>query len=152
MPILVLTIIAFNRRRLQFKEVLSAHSNLSASRYYRLMFMASVDLILTVPLATYVLVANTHGLRPWISWENVHYDFSRVDQVPALLWRLVPGGTLIDLQRWFVVMGAFVFFLLFGFADEAKKHYRAAFSSVVKRVTSTSLGSTTLGYVLYCTL
>ncbi|KAK0186947.1 putative pheromone receptor [Armillaria mellea] len=128
----VLTIIAFNRRRLQFKEVL-------ASRYYRLMFMASVDLILTVPLATYVLVAK-HS-----RWENVHYDFSRVDQIPALLWRSVPGGTLIDLQRWFVVMGAFVFFLLFGFADEAKKHYRAAFSSVVKRVTSTSLGSTTLG-------
>lgn len=141
----VLTIIAFNRRRLQFKEILSAHSNLSASRYYRLMFMASVDLILTVPLATYVLVANTHGLQPWISWENVHYDFSRVDQIPALLWKSMPGGTLIDLQRWFVVMGAFVFFLLFGFADEAKKHYRAAFSSVVKRVTSTSLGSTTVG-------
>ncbi|KAG7442050.1 putative pheromone receptor [Guyanagaster necrorhizus] len=141
----ILTIIAFNRRRLQFKEVLSAHSNLSSSRYYRLMFMASVDLMLTVPLATYILVMNTHDLQPWISWENVHFDFSRVDQIPAILWRSVSAGTLLELQRWLVVMGAFVFFLLFGFADEAKKHYRAAYSSVLKRVSSSSLGSTNLG-------
>ena len=140
----VLSIKAFNKSRTQFNELLSSYSNLTSSRYVRLMCLAGIELLCTVPLGTYGIYLNIKtGVSPWISWENVHFDFSRVILVPALLWR--DGGvgeTSLELSRWLIIVCAFIFFGFFGFADEAKKNYRSALETVAKRVgISTSLGS-----------
>jgi len=47
----------------------------------------------------------------------------------------------LETTRWFVILCAVVFFAYFGFADEARKNYRAAFGSVAKRVGLSTGGS-----------
>jgi len=132
----ILTIIAFHQNRSQFNAMLSSGSNFTCNRFIRLMCLASVEVLFTVPVTIYgISVQAREPLNPWISWENVHSFFSRVDQFPALEWR--DNGTvefLMEGDRWSVVFCAFLFFSFFGFADEAKKNYRYVFQSVAKRV------------------
>jgi len=139
----ILSIRAFNQSRAQFKEILSSNSNLKSGRFIRLMMLAGTEILCTVPIGCYALYLNiTAGLEPWISWENVHVRFSRVDQIPALLWKSnhILYSSL-ELTRWLVIVCAFIFFSYFGFAEEARKNYRSALDSVTKRVGYTSTGS-----------
>jgi pheromone a factor receptor len=98
---------------------------------------------------------NTHTIHvfPYKGWANTHWGFSRVDQFPSIEWEANPLlVTSLELSRWAPVACAFIFFTFFGFADEARKHYRLAFTTVAKRVgysVSSSSGFTTsTGYVL----
>lgn len=133
------------KRRSQFKELLSGNSNLNNNRYIRLMCLAGVEMLGTIPIGTWVLWINIKlGMNPWISWADTHSNFSRVDQIPAVLWRRNPYlATALELQRWALVACALIFFAFFGFADEARKNYRLAFDSVAKRVgyTTASMSS-----------
>ncbi|KAL0952910.1 hypothetical protein HGRIS_007125 [Hohenbuehelia grisea] len=130
------SILAFNKRRTQFKELLSANSNLNSSRYFRLMGLAAIEVLLTVPIGSWAIYLNVSaGIQPWLGWADTHLDFSRVDTYPALLWRFNKINEMsIELTRWSIIICAFVFFFFFGFADEARKHYRLALNSVAKRV------------------
>jgi pheromone a factor receptor len=145
----ILSIRAFARRRSQFKELLSANSNLNANRYFRLMFLAGIEVACTIPLASWAMYLNIHTIHlfPYKGWADTHWGFSRVDQFPTLLWhnnRLLAMS--LELTRWSPVVCAYVFFIFFGFADEARKHYRLAYTSVAKRmgytVTTSSSGFT----------
>jgi pheromone a factor receptor len=146
----ILSIRAFARRRSQFKELLSANSNLNSNRYFRLMCLAGIEVVCTIPLASWAMYLNIHTIHlfPYKGWANTHWGFSRVDQFPALIWhenRLLVLS--LELTRWSPVICAFIFFIFFGFADEARKHYRLAYTSVAKRmgytVTTSSSGFTT---------
>lgn len=125
-----LSLKAFYLRRAQFTHFLKSNKSLSASRYFRLMALAMTDIVCTIPLASLIIWINSAAtpVEPWISWENVHYDFSRVGQYPSALWTtnylLVVA---IQLTRWIVVVCAFIFFAFFGFAAEARKNYSIAF-------------------------
>jgi pheromone a factor receptor len=134
---------AFNRSRLQFKEILSNNTNLKAGRFLRLMLLAGVDLACTVPLGCFALYLSVSlGLVPWISWANVHDGFSEVDQYPAIIWKAsLFESSMMELNRWLVIVCAFIFFGFFGFSEEARKNYRSAFGSVSKRVGYTGSGS-----------
>ncbi|KAF8630088.1 hypothetical protein AX17_005486 [Amanita inopinata Kibby_2008] len=137
-----------NESRSQFKEVLSNNSNLNTDRYIRLMLLAGIDVALTVPLGSWALYLNIKaGLNPWISWEDTHSGFSRVDQIPALIWRHIPVlNRGIELTRWAPIICAFIFFGFFGFAEEARKNYRSMAQSVAKHVGYTSTGSGTFTF------
>lgn len=112
-------------------------SSLSFGRYFRLMALACTELLLTVPLSSFVIYLNatTQPVGPWISWDNTHFAFSRVDQFPALIWRrnheLVVA---MELGRWTNPACALIFFAYFGFADEAKKNYKAAFRFIARKI------------------
>jgi len=132
-----MSIIAFNKSRANFKELLSANNNLNSNRYFRLMCLAGIDVLCTVPLGSYAIYLNSTAMpiQRWRGWANTHEGFSRVDQFPSILWRNEPlTESSIELSRWDVIVCAFIFFAFFGFADEARKNYRAAFQSVAKRV------------------
>ncbi|KAH7881711.1 pheromone A receptor-domain-containing protein [Phlebopus sp. FC_14] len=130
-----LSLRAFYRRRAQFNKFLASNTSLNASRYFRLMAIAMLEILCTVPLASFMiwLNATAQPVEPWVSWQNTHYDFSRVAQYPSVVWTqnylLVVA---VQLSRWFVVVCAFIFFGFFGFAAEARKHYCMAFWSVMK--------------------
>lgn len=51
----------------------------------------------------------------------------------------------LEMSRWLIIACGLIFFGFFGFADEARKHYRLAAQFVSKRV-GYSTGSTTLGF------
>ncbi|PPR07023.1 hypothetical protein CVT26_005218 [Gymnopilus dilepis] len=132
----IMSIIQFNKSRSQFNDLLSGHNNLTSSRYVRLMCLAGIEVLCTVPLGSYALYLNIKaGINPWISWENTHFGFSRVDQIPSVLWRANRVNEIsLELTRWLVIICACIFFGFFGFADEARKHYRSAYASFAKRV------------------
>jgi pheromone a factor receptor len=130
-----LTLRSFWRRRLQFNELMSSNSTMNASRYLRLMLLALVDIMFTIPLGAYTMYIGNKGVRlaPWISWEDTHFNFARVAQIPTLLWRSDTSFTIsVELTRWLPIFCAFVFFALFGFAAEATKHYALTFWWIAK--------------------
>nr|AOC97511.1 putative pheromone receptor [Flammulina velutipes] len=122
-----LTLRSFLRRRAQFNQFLASSSSLNANRYFRLMALASVEIFVNIPISSYGLYLNLtrSKVQPWISWDDTHFDWFTVDQFPALLWRANSDMVaVVELQRWATVIIALVFFGFFGFAEEAKKHYR----------------------------
>ncbi|KAL1741337.1 pheromone A receptor-domain-containing protein [Schizophyllum fasciatum] len=129
----VLALIEFNRHRLQFSQFLHSSASLSVSRYLRLMALAMTEMCCTVPLGIFVIVLNCTSTRiePWVSIEATHYWYSRVDQYPAVMWR---SSHLVvvcnELTRWLAPVSAFIFFFYFGFADEARRNYAAAWARV----------------------
>ncbi|KAF9529291.1 pheromone A receptor-domain-containing protein [Crepidotus variabilis] len=142
----IMSIMAFRKRQTEFKEILSSNSNLTSSRYLRLMALAGLEVLFGVPtnLAVIILNAKEGNVRPWISWEDTHWGFSRVDQFPSLLWKANPVTRhSMEMTRWLPVACALVFFIFFGFADEAQRHYKLALSSITKKVGISTTGSTT---------
>lgn len=130
-----LTIRAFLTRRKQFRDLITSNSNLTYSRYWRLVALASIDFCFTIPLATWGFVGPMlwSEVRPWVSWADTHWGYSRVFQFPKVL---IPSVVAVSLEttRWAAVLCAFVFFAFFGFADEARKNYRALATTVSKRL------------------
>ncbi|KAG9077001.1 a-factor receptor [Ceratobasidium sp. UAMH 11750] len=130
-----LTIRAFLKTRRQFSNILSGSgSNLSMSRYFRLMALAGTDMAFTVPLALYFLVNNILVIppTPWISWEDVHDNIHEVWTYSHEEMLSSPGSMIsLDLNRWALPACAFGFFAYFGFAREATDHYKKIFWRIV---------------------
>ncbi|KAJ7759959.1 fungal pheromone STE3G-protein-coupled receptor [Mycena metata] len=127
----ILALRAFNARRIAFSQFLapstsSAVPGLTASRYLRLMALAVTAIILTTPLGIFAIWLNLTAtpVGPWVSLSDTHFMFSRVEQIPAILWR---GDRLLvialEFTRWAAPATALVFFAFFGFAVEARKNY-----------------------------
>lgn len=132
----ILTLRAFFRRRKQFNELMSSNKNLTFHRYMRLMGLATIEIACTIPLASWNLYMQSRSpLYVWKGLADLHYDFSRVGQYPALFWYpnpLARAAILFDI--WDIIICAFVFFAFFGCAEEARKHYSIAATTVAKRV------------------
>ena len=118
------------------------------------MALAMTEILFTTPLAIFVIWLNVTAtpVGPWRSLADTHFAFSRIEQIPSVIWR---GNHVLvvamELTRWVTPLCAFVFFAFFGFADEAKRHYRVAFWAIAKRVgfkpptTQLSSGPATIG-------
>jgi pheromone a factor receptor len=133
--LLGLTLRSFWIRRAQFNQLVASNTALNMSRYLRLMALAMVDICFSVPLSAYMMYISAKGipLAPWVSWEETHFDFSRVELIPGFYWRNGAGsGIAVELTRWLPVICALLFFGLFGFATEAQKQYKRAFWVVLK--------------------
>ena len=156
--ITALTLRAFWKRRLQFAQLISTNSALNVSRYIRLMLLALLNMTMTVPLGVFSIYLASYGvpLAPWISWENVHFNFSQVDLVPSLIWRTDPSfSASVELTRWLFPVSAFLFFALFGFASEAQKQYNTLFHRCrkalgLKSATSKSSKLSYLPRLVFC--
>ena len=64
-----------------------------------------------------------HGLRSWISWENVHVGFSQIAYFPTFI---IPSATLTWTYAlwWVVPISAALFFVFFSFGEDAMNDYR----------------------------
>lgn len=76
-----------------------------------------------------------HGLRPWISWENVHVGFSQIAYFPTVI---IPPTTLAwAYALWCVVpISGALFSVFFSFGEDAMKDYRKSlqwFRTMVSR-------------------
>ncbi|KAI0040542.1 STE3-domain-containing protein [Auriscalpium vulgare] len=132
-----LTLRAFFRQRAQFKDVVSSHSSLTVNRYFRLMALATMEFVITIPICSYgiYLGLSTNSVSPWRGWADTHFDYGQIGQVPSVLWRMNRNNEIsIELTRWSVVFTAFVFFGFFGFAMEARKNYHKAYLFVAQRL------------------
>jgi pheromone a factor receptor len=102
------------------------------------MCLAGIEVLCMVPLGSFVIWKNCtgpRGIAPWISWEDTHYNFSRVGKYPAFMWRFDSGiEALFEFNRWQIIICSFIFFLFFGFAEEARQNYKAAFLFIAARL------------------
>ena len=124
------TVYKLYKRERALEEIFKANSFISRSRYFRLMAYASVDILGCIPLGTYVLVCDVQrGIKRWTGWANMHQDFSSVNQFPSSYWKGVPDiVSTLEFFRWVLVAIAFVNFGFFGFAQEARQHYRLVYT------------------------
>ncbi|THH33304.1 hypothetical protein EUX98_g915 [Antrodiella citrinella] len=133
----VLTLRAFFRRRAAFAQYLASNPSLTTNRYFRLMALASTELMCTIPISSYGLYLNLSAapMHPWISWADTHFDYWQVNQVPAAVWRQDSNASVaFELSRWAAPFCAFVFFAYFGFAAEARKNYSTLLLPVTSRL------------------
>jgi pheromone a factor receptor len=124
------------KRRAQFSEFLSSNNSLSINRYFRLMALATLELLCTTPISAYGIYINiaNNPLQPWKGFADAHFDYSHIGQYPSVIWRLNRLTVVsTELTRWSLVFCAFSFFAFFGFADEARKNYRKAFWAIAQR-------------------
>ncbi|WWC59158.1 uncharacterized protein I303_101706 [Kwoniella dejecticola CBS 10117] len=126
----------FLSRRLQFQTLLrSSKSGLDSRDYVRLMALASVDILIALPLCTFSLAKAIANPMPYESWAAVHYNFSRVIQYPAsqaFVYERVVLGTV--LPRWFSPLLSIIFFLFFGVSIEAMGEYSRWVSCITSRL------------------
>ncbi len=101
------------------------------------MLLSSVEMCCTTPVSTYSIYINTDGVRlaRWVSWADTHYNFGYVEMVPRVVWTSNPAYKIsVEMGRWIYPLAALLFFGLFGFADEARKNYRAGFQWIRARL------------------
>lgn len=125
--ILVLTLRSFAHRRLEFGQFLSSNTTLTLSRYFRLMGLAMTEICATTPFAVFVIWLNATAapIGPWRSWADTHFNYSRVEQFPAVVWRQDHLAVVsMEFSRWITPLCSFTFFAFFGFAHESMRHYR----------------------------
>lgn len=132
------------KRRKQFRDFVSSNGMFTFNRYWRLVILATIDFTFTIPLATWGIVSSATlvPVYPWVSWDDTHWGYSRIFQLPAEL--LLPAQLVKrEMIRWVIVLCAFLFFAFFGFADEARKNYRLFASTVTKRLGFTTFSEST---------
>ena len=135
---------------------MSSNSSLNRSRYFRLMALASIEILGTIPLGTWAIVTNAEsGVTPWTNWADMHRDYSLVLQLPSSYWKNLPSlANSLETMRWAYVACAFIFFGFFGFAHEARQHYRLVYTSLATRIGLSTSSGTLSGsshlYVISC--
>jgi pheromone a factor receptor len=138
-----MTIWALVKGHLEINEILAGFKNLNRSFHFRLVALASAELLIGIPWSVYSSLylnisangASESPINPYKSWGDVHAKFSHVGQFPAVLWKQDHTVVVsLELSRWAKVLCAFMFFVFFGFAQEARKNYRLAFNSMTKMV------------------
>ncbi|KIJ69831.1 hypothetical protein HYDPIDRAFT_142477 [Hydnomerulius pinastri MD-312] len=147
----VLTFRAAYYQKAMLDEYLRTSCDISADCYWRLMALCATEICCTVPCGVVAIVMDTINgqVQPYISWDNVHADFSRVAQFPTVVWQsnpVIAGG--IELTRWLYILCALMSFGFFGLGEEARESYKHALwvaASPVKHLRGV-IGSEADGY------
>ncbi|KAH9963546.1 GPCR fungal pheromone mating factor [Russula dissimulans] len=118
------------------RQVRLFKSDISRGQYFRLMAFFCVEMFVGVPLETYDIVAMAMaGVVRWKSWADTHRHYSQIPLIPAVMWKNDPTVVhQLEMYRWSLVGCAFFFFAFFGFADEARQHYRLVYTWLVSRI------------------
>ena len=107
--------------------------NFDSNRYIRLMIFSVCDLLCGIPITLLYLYIDIKLLVPFPGIKEEHYNFSYIYEFPSVVWRATTLSELsVELNRWIIVWGAFVFFAIFGFTEESRNNYRAMLQSVVE--------------------
>lgn len=131
---LACTLRAFMKRSAEFSQFLSSQpSSSNSGRYFRLMALATTEIVFTLPISLFGMYLNIrfNTIQPWISWDNIHFDYNRTGTFPSILFRSRSNALIVlEMSRWLLVFCAFIFFAFFGFAEEAQKFYSNTFWSI----------------------
>ncbi|KAH7881712.1 pheromone A receptor-domain-containing protein [Phlebopus sp. FC_14] len=137
-----LAFVHFWKRRATFaRHLQTSQSALTTSRYFRLMCMAIVEMFFGLLVTSLNMWFSLRpGLRPWISWDDVHSNFSEVAYFPLFL---IPEPELAwTFALWSMIpVSSTFFFVFFAFGQDAMKEYCATFSWIrcnVFRIPETS--------------
>ncbi|KAM6493091.1 GPCR fungal pheromone mating factor [Amanita muscaria] len=111
------------RRIIFARHLQSSNSALTPSHYFRLMSMALIQMFWSILITSLNMWFSTKdGLYPWLSWADVHFDFSRVDLLP---FALIPQESLtfMFILWWAIPASSLLYFVFFALGTEARKQY-----------------------------
>ncbi|CED85379.1 STE3 [Phaffia rhodozyma] len=137
----------FLAQRRRFQAVLQQHSSsLNSSRFLRLIGVAAVDMVLSLPFGIYEIIHNSYNLQPTYSWADLHHSFDLVQETDQSILNAQPGSwASINLSRWTTTLAAFIYFAFFGMHEDALSFHAstwnkitAAFSYIWMRAFGTS--------------
>lgn len=98
--------------------------NLSFGQYIRLMILAVAQIVWTTSVSTACLAFNLsqNPIYKYVSWEDVHLNFSRVDLIP---WDFIPPrASLFLLLSWYIIpVSTLIFVSLFSFGKDSIQGY-----------------------------
>lgn len=102
----------------------SSQSGLDLSHYFRLIGLATADILVGLPIALYFFCVNVQQLGTWGSWSSVHDDFLRVSTLSEkqVLPYAAPSVQHY-LNRWICPLLCTITFLFCGVGDDAIKEY-----------------------------
>jgi hypothetical protein len=110
------------KRRKILDVVLSLGStNVSKDRYMRLVCFTIWGVVVHTPLATWSIIVNaTQEVAPWISWENTHSNYGRIEYITRFMFSILPHDVVYtSLAWWSLPLCGFAFFVFFGFREAA---------------------------------
>ncbi|KAA1466860.1 fungal pheromone STE3G-protein-coupled receptor [Dentipellis sp. KUC8613] len=123
----------FMRRRIDFARHLENRSALTTTRYMRLIIMSVVEMFLGIGITSYALWFATLSYRPYTSWSDVHFNFSRIDLYSVLFTPQI-FLTNLEVLWWTVPISTWVFVLFFAFGHDAMVEYRACITWFRRRI------------------
>ncbi|CAL1697592.1 unnamed protein product [Somion occarium] len=127
-----LSFMHFFRRRASFARHLASSSGLNPSRYLRLMSMSVVEMFWSLIVVGITCWFNYRtGMRPWTNWDDVHFNFSRIDRYPTAI---IPQASLkwTYFVWWTLPISTYIFVLFFAFGQDAMKEYRSWFQYLAR--------------------
>ena len=118
--------------RVVFSSILQvSDSPMSTNRYIRLITM-SAALVLWGTVLTIVTICTSasRGLQPWVSLENVH---SKWDRVEAYIWMLMSPRTrsLALLSWWSIPVSSVIVFIFLGFDEDGVSLYKKVGNAIM---------------------
>ncbi|KAL7424338.1 a-factor receptor [Cryptotrichosporon argae] len=116
-------------RRLQFRSILAAYnSGLTTSRYLRLIALAVTDICLLLFTSLFSLIWRFTKFGEYIqsygSWAQVHANFSLISQSPESA-QVANWVYYVVVSFYAAPLYSIVFFMFFGFGEEAITEYVA---------------------------
>ncbi|KAG8806038.1 a-factor receptor [Serendipita sp. 399] len=121
----------FLKRRKSFESLLSSTSSgIPKNRYIRLMWLCSLDLLISLPYYLFTMIDNlvNRKVYPWVSWADTQADWYRVDRFRRIIIDMVPA---MRVPLYCLMFGSLfmslIFVIVFGFTRETIKAYTNAY-------------------------
>jgi hypothetical protein len=119
----IMTIRIILKRRKLFDVILNLGStNVSKDSYMRLLYLAIFSVVVHAPLSTWVIIvyATQYEVAPWISWENTHSNYGRIEYINRFMFSTLPHQVIYSsIQWWSLPLCGLSFFIFFGFGEAA---------------------------------
>ncbi|VDC05733.1 unnamed protein product [Peniophora sp. CBMAI 1063] len=120
-----------HRRHTELDQFLHSNNSISRSCYFRVLTLASVDIVFTlfVNITDFVIhMLSYDQFAPFYpGWNYVHTDWAPV----SFTWEELRGNRWADIYtQWTAPLFAFVIFGLFGLTEGARASYRHALSTM----------------------
>jgi pheromone a factor receptor len=126
--------------------VMSLHQGLHRTRYIRLMLLATTEMLTTILISSFMVRYSCEFGLIKFSWTTVRHNYTHVPQYTTLEWQSDPVHyAAAEIDVWLPIYCAFIFFAFFGFADEARSHYRRVYSSITRRIRFSKPSGTLVG-------
>lgn len=128
-----MTVICILKHRKEFNAVISSSVKINRSRYFQLLSLAAVTVSIHLPFTLWMYVNDIVGypIHPWISWEDTHSNWMRIAYITRFMLSISPGEKVaLSISYWTLPLCGILYFLLFGFGEEAMMQYNAVFDAI----------------------
>ena len=129
----------FYRQGRDTNHFLNSNDSVSRTNYLRVLAVASIDILLTLPIGitnlVLIVLASPHKMTFYPGWQVVHSHWAPTSESYA---QLLEGGTFnvarTYFTRWTSPVLAFAIFALFGLTSQARTTYCRPFSLVRRAI------------------